>query len=164
MHYRPRLERSFVLALLLTVVMMGCDLFSGAERASSLRIETDRSRYSLSRDTTIDVHIRNVSERTVYYRRCLGKSLKAFKNGRVVHTIGIPVCFCGCPAELKPGEKVASDVSRVPIPITTEEFNQLPKGDSVSYRLEYAFYRDESRQERLPPEKRWSNRFTLQFP
>jgi len=47
MQYRSRLERSFVLALLLTVVMMGCDLFSGSEGSSPLRIETDRSRYSL---------------------------------------------------------------------------------------------------------------------
>lgn len=142
----------------------GCSLFGSEKPPFSLRVETDRDTYHLARDSTIEVSIKNTSQETIYYNTCLSKMLEVMEDGRVVDTIGLPVCFANRPAQLGPGEEVASTVSQVHIASIARVSDRLHAGSATSYRIAYAFYQDEAWDELLPQEKRMSNRFALQLP
>jgi len=160
-----RLYDSALLVVVIAVLFAGgCGLFGSGE-APSLRIETDRNLYHLARDSTIEVDIQNTSGKTIYYSTCLAMSLEVWEDGRVVDTIGLPVCYCSCPAKLEPGAKVASSVSRAFIEAIAQESDRLRDSHAASYRLRYAFWRDEAwGDELLPRQELRSNRFALQLP
>lgn len=149
--------------LLLGLIIGGCDLSGSGVSSPSLSIETDRGAYHLARDSTIQVEIRNVSDQPIHYSTCLATSLEVVEDGQVVDTIGLPVCYCACPATLEPGEKVAPTVSSVSMDAIAQVSDRLGES-SVSYRLAYAFYQDEPWGDLLARPERQSNPFDLQLP
>lgn len=148
----------------LALIVSGCSLLDSEEPPFSLRVETNRDTYHLARDSTIEVSIQNTSQETVYYNTCLSKVLEVMEDGRVVDTIGLPVCFANRPAQLGPGEEVVSTVSQVYIASIAGVSDQLRAGSATSYRIAYTFYQDEGWDELLPQEELRSNRFALQLP
>jgi len=146
------------------LVVSGCSLFGSEELPFSLRVETDRDTYHLARDSTIEVSIQNTSQETIYHNTCLGKVLEMMEDDRVVDTIGLPVCSANHPAQLGPGEEVASTVSQVYIASIARVSDRLRAGSATSYRIAYTFYQDEGWDEHLPQEELRSNRFALQLP
>lgn len=153
-----------VVLLVLSILAGGCELF-GSDAPPALSIETDRTTYDLAEDDTIQVTIRNTSDRVIHYSTCLETTLEILEDGRVVDTVGFPVCLCICPAQLAPGERVDPGLSSVRTDTIVEWSDSLRTGPAVSYRLVYAFHWDEALgDEPLPRQERRSNPFNLQLP
>lgn len=145
------------------VVITGCDLINPEAPPFALRIETDRDRYHVARDSVIQVEIHNTSGDTLYYNSCIGTIVEVLDDGRVVDRIGLPTCFCSCLRTLAPGERMPPGVSNVSIRALTRYADRLPADEPVSLRLGYGqIFRDEAWDDLLTRPERHSNPFELQ--
>jgi hypothetical protein len=152
-----------VLAIAIIAALAGCGLIGSEDSPRPLQIETDRGSYDLSRDSIIQVDIRNTSDETIYYSTCMGPLLEVIDDGRVVDTIGLPTCACLSPAEVKSNEMVPSSVSEVSIQAIVQEYEPPQTTNSLSYRLVFAhFFHGKAWGETLPLKQRRSTQFTLE--
>jgi hypothetical protein len=157
------IEWRHVLAIAIFAALAGCGLIGSEDSPNPLQIETDRGSYDLSRDSMIQVDIRNTSDETIYYSTCMGPSLEVIGDGRVIDTISLPTCFCLCPAEVKSNEMVPSSVSEVSIQAIVQEYEPPQTTKPLSYRLVFAhFFQGKAWGETLPLKQRRSTQFTLE--
>ena len=140
MKYRVSITFLLISTLMLAV---GCDLLSTESSENpSLYIQTDKEIYSLSDDEFINVDIMNRSFRTFHYSTCFGKTVEVLRDGKVKNKIGLPICDCICPAELKPGRQIDNEISRVNISEIRRFSDRLHVDQSISYRIRYQIYSD----------------------
>lgn len=129
------------LVIIILMVAVGCDLLSSeSEETQSLYIQTDNEIYSFSDNEFIEVNIINRSLRTFHYSTCLGKTIEVLRDGKVKNKIGLPICYCICPAELKPGRQIDNNISRVSIREMRRFADTLHVDESISYRISYQIY------------------------
>lgn len=152
-----------VFFLMMVISIASCGILNSEEKPS-LNIETEKDIYLLNEDEFIAVTIENTSGKTVYYSTCLARELEVLENGSHVDTIQFGVCYCLCPAELQPGDKVAADVSKMPIQYIKES-EQLRGEESITYRLKYSLHKDKAWGDKpLPDFELRSNEFSLISP
>ena len=131
------------LVISVLILAAGCDLLSSeSSENQSLHIQTDKEIYSLSDDEFIEVNITNRSFRTFHYSTCFGKTVEVLRDGSVENNIGLPICYCICPAELKPGRQIDNEISRVNISEIRRFADTLHVDQSISYRIRYQIYSD----------------------
>lgn len=134
------------------IVAVGCDLLSSeSEGTQSLHIQTDKEIYSFSDDEFIEVNIINRSLRTFHYSTCFGKTIEVLRDGKVKNKIGLPICYCICPAELKPGRQIDNNISRVSIREIRRFADTLHVDQTISYRIRYQIYSDKVFGNHSPP-------------
>ena len=134
------IEWRHVLVVTTFAALAGCGLIGSEDAPRPLQIETDRGSYDLSRDSIIQVDIRNTSDETIYYSTCMGPLLEVIDDGRVVDTIGLLTCACLCPTEVKSNEMVPSSVSEVSIQAIVQEYELPQTTKPLSYRLVFAHF------------------------
>lgn len=148
---------TFIL-LLLVCVFTGCDLLS-SDNQTPIHIKTDKNQYSLAKDDSIQVTIINTSFKTIHYTTCYPKSVEMLRENVIVKKFGFPICYCICPAELKPGEKMPTNISGVAL---KQRFLNSDSDEDVSYRIRYFFYFDEAfGDDPVSPEYSRSNTFSI---
>ncbi len=156
--------RPHFLFVFIIISIGGCGILNSNENPS-LEISTEQNTYDLNNDEYISVDILNTSDQTIYYSTCLAKELEIIESGKLVGSIPFGVCYCYCSATLKPGEQVEPNVSKAFIPILKERSEQLMLNETVTYRLKYEFYEDETYGDKLLPENELrSNEFTIVLP
>jgi len=152
------------LVISVLIFAAGCDLLSSEpEGSQSLHIQTDKEIYSLSDDEFIEVNITNRSFRTFHYSTCFGKTVEVLRDEKVKNSINLPICYCICPAELKPGRQIDNEISRISISEIRRFADTLHVDQSISYRIRYQIYSDKVvfTNHTPPPELPRSNEFKL---
>ncbi len=149
--------------LLVLACLTGCNLISSDSDDYApvpIKIQTDKAHYNLKDDESVEVTITNRSSRTLYYSTCLPKAVEMISGKKITQTIGLPVCYCLCPAELKPGEMMPVHIST--ISLQQRFVDDVPPEKSVSYRIRYSFHLDETFGDKpVAPKYSRSNKFTL---
>lgn len=143
-----------IIFLLISCGYLGCNNPLSLNSQNPIEIKTEKNRYHVSEDDSVKVTITNTSSETIYYSTCFAKTIEVIKEGKVIQTSGTPVCYCLCPAELKPGQTVPHHLSS----FSTEALQtHLPEHDSgadpFAYRIKYSFYFDEAFGDEPVPEK-----------
>lgn len=158
------MNRHFLfIPLLISICLSGCNNPLSLNSQNPIEINTDKNQYHVSEDDSVRVRITNTSSETIFYSTCFEKTIEVIKEDKIIKTSGTPVCYCLCPAELKPGQTVPHHLSN----FSTETLQtHLPENDSgvdsFSYRIRYSFYFDEAFSDEPVPEKfSRSNRFII---
>lgn len=129
---------------LLVFTLVGCNNPLSIGGQNPVLIKTDKTQYHFSEDDSVKVSITNQSSETIFYSTCFGKTIEVLHKDKVIETLGTPVCYCLCPAELKPGESIPVRLSS----LSTEYFNHqkqnLLSDESLTFRIRYSFYYDEA--------------------
>ncbi len=154
------MSKSLIYTLfILFACSVSCDILS-SNNHSNIDIQTDKKKYDLRKDDLIKVTITNKSDRIIHYSTCLSKSLEVVKKNQSEKTLGLPVCYCLCPAELKPGESMPIHISSV----SAEAFrvDDQTSIEPLTYRIKYSLYYDEAfGDDPIPTEYSRSNKFTI---
>lgn len=148
--------------LLILICLLGCNNPLSLESQHPIQIKTNKDDYNLKKDDSVKVTITNKSSETIYYSTCFAKTIEVVKSNKVVKKLGTPVCYCLCPAELKPGESVPAHLSSVSAEIFKSRLENSVNDKSAGYRIQYSFYYDEAfGDEPIPPEYSRSNTFKI---
>lgn len=142
-------------AVILQIFCAGCSLFGSEEPVLAAR--TDQQSYAREQDEIIVTTVRNVSSATVHYSQCMREEVEELSGARVVARLSPVVCFCGCPAELKPGEAITYETSVRWI----MESDALVRHPEHSYRLRFRFFKDSKLKRPLDEVWLYTNRFRL---
>lgn len=118
-----------------------------------IEIKTDKNQYNLKENDSVKVIITNTSSETIYYSTCFEKTIEIIKKDKILKTIGTPVCYCLCPAELKSGESIPVQISSLTIDNFKSQIKNMLLDESVSYRIRYSLYYDEAFGDEPVPEK-----------
>lgn len=149
---------TYILLILFTCCI-SCNILN-SNNHPHIDIQTDKNHYNLNTDDLIKVTITNKSDRVIHYSTCLSKSLEVVKKNQPEKTLGLPVCYCLCPAELKPGESMPVHISS----ISAEAFqvDDQESKEPLTYRIKYSLYYDDAfGDDPVPTEYSRSNKFTI---
>lgn len=152
--YRRR-PAPWLLVLAVLMLLTGCELLGGDDRA--LRIETEADTFVIGQDTSFTVTVENVGERTFYYNCCLQVSLQKLHGHRVVEEAFLPVCEALCPTALAPGEEVTFDEGDGLGELVLDVYHE----PEARYRIKYGFFAGDRMRYPLPESELVSNRFRI---
>lgn len=156
------MNKKFIFVLgILCLCSASCDLLS-SDNSIPIHIETNKKHYNLKTDDSVEVTITNKSKQTIHYSTCLSKTIEVVKKNKIVQTSGLPVCYCLCPAELKPGESMPVHNSSISVKSFQFHNNYRESTEPVEYRIKYSLFFDEAFGDApVPPEYSRSNTFTI---
>lgn len=140
----------------LLILLSSCSLLGSDEPA--LRLQTDRERYELDTAELIKIEVKNISSSVIYFSTCMPTTLEELEGSRVVATLGFPVCYCICRAELEADERWSY---RVSVDWIEQHKNRLELGEYNRYRFRLAFYTDKEMRKPLAEAALYTNRFTI---
>lgn len=157
-----RIRNILSLLILLLMCFFGCHDPLAPQSQIPISIKTDKTQYNINEDDSVKVTITNKSPETIFYSTCFAKTIEVLKNDNVIENLGTPVCYCLCPAELKPGESIPVWISSLSTDIFKSRAENLLSGESVSYQIRYSLFYDEAFGEEPVLDKHSrSNRFRL---
>lgn len=137
----------------------GCELFGDTD--GGIRLETDRTSYTVDPSTTIQVTVTNGYDDSVYYV-CTGQIyLEEIEGGRIVDAWlvhGFEECFRRVPIESGASESftMSFDNSLAPDRLETARFDE-----SVHYHLRVDLFETDEVERKLDKRDRLSNRFEI---
>lgn len=150
----------FVLVVLF-LCSSSCD-FLESDNQIPISIKTDKNHYNLNEDDSVKVAITNRSSETIFYSTCALKEIETIKDEKIIKNFGMPICYCICPAELKPGESIPGTISSLSTEIFKSQRENLMPDKPLTYRIQYSLYYDEAfGDDPVPPEYSRSNTFKI---
>lgn len=157
-----RIRSILTLLLLLLMFLLGCNDPLTPQSQFPISIKTDKNQYHLNQDDFVRVTITNKSSETIFYSTCFEKTIEVMKGNKLLKNAGAPVCYCLCPAELKPGESIPENISSLSTETLKARVGDVLSDESVTYRIRYSLYYDGAFGDEPIPEKfSRSNTFTL---
>lgn len=150
------------LLLLLFMFLSECNDPLTPQSQFPISIKTDKNHYNLNEDDSVKVIVTNKSSEAIYYSTCFEKTIEMMKGNKVIKKFGTPVCYCLCPAELKPGESIPEQISSLSIKNFKSQAENLVSDKSLEYRIQFSFYFDEAfGDDPIPREYSRSNTFKI---
>ncbi len=159
------MNNQILFKLLIPVFLMqGCDFwnFSGLHTGEILSIQTDKQVYNIHKDETIEVHINNNSDKSLYYNTCFSKVLEVLnQDGLIIDAKGFPVCYCLCLTTLEPGEIVPVEITQIDLETLLYFHPDLSEYRDLRFRIRFDFSLDRQWNNPLPASFTRTNPFQL---